>query len=235
MYRNPTFRDDDLGAILDLINNVKLGTLVSDSNGLTATHFPFVLHRNRGAKGTLVAHVPRADPVWQGFDRNDDMLAIFEGPQAYISPSWYMSKENFPTYHFCAVHVYGRPVPMTSREEVVQHLSELIEIHECGSSNPWTGYKSLGNLMDKLLPGIVGFTMEIERIQGKSRLGQNKSAADREAVRCGLRERGTDADIEIAQMMESFIYASDEASSLLSPVTTEEGAIEMQDVLDSDA
>lgn len=235
MYRNPLFRDDDLDGMLDLINEVKLGTLVSYSHGLTATHFPFVLHRTRGSKGTLVAHVPRADPIWQGFDRNDEMLAIFEGSQAYISPSWYASTENFPTYHFCAVHAYGRPAPMASRKEVVQHLSELIEIHERGSSNPWTGYKSLGKLMDKLLPGIVGFTMAIDRIQGKSRLGQNKSATDREAVRRGLRERGTEADIGIAQMMESFIYDSDEASSLLAPVTTEGGRIEVQYGLDSDA
>jgi transcriptional regulator len=228
LYRNPYFEITDLGRLHGLIEQTKFGLLVSGKDGLRAAHIPFVLHRDDGPNGTLVAHTPRADPISRSLDGETELLVIFEGPRAYVSPSWYESRINFPTYNFLVVHAYGPAKPLTDEHEVIAHLHELIGVHERERAEPWRPGKELRPYLHELLPGIAPFSLEIERLQGKFRLSQHKSAADRAGVRRGLRERGRDDDVAIAELMDDFPYETDEGRFVLAPVLVD-GVVRIQD------
>jgi transcriptional regulator len=228
VYVNPHFKEDDLGQIHDLIEANPFGVLVSARDGLRATHIPFVLHRGEGPKGTLVAHTARADPIWRGFDGKTDMLAIFQGPRSYIRARWY-AEVGLPTYNFIAVHVSGRPWAFEEEDLVVEHLDELVRVHETDYKDPWFLEDAPQSYVRPLLSAIAPFTMEIERIRAKVKVSQNRSAADREGVRRGLRKRGHDDDVVIAEVMDRYPYASDEGRSLLEPVLDDNGTVKVQE------
>jgi transcriptional regulator len=175
---------------------------VLSAGGPLAAHIPFVLHREEGRHGTLVAHVPRNDPLARHLDAEHEALAIFTGPRAYISPRWY-AHDGLPTYNFLAVHAYGHPRPLQDRDAVLAHLTELTGVHEQSFSDPWSLASASEDYVSGLLPHITAFTLEIETIQGKRKLSQNKVAEDRDGVIQGLRERGADDDLTIAGAMSA--------------------------------
>jgi transcriptional regulator len=200
MYVNPHYAERELPVLHDMIEAVRFGLLVLSAEGPLAAHIPFVLHREEGRSGTLLAHVPRNDPLARHLDAEHEALAIFTGPRAYISPRWY-SHDGLPTYNFLAVHAYGRPRPLEDHDAVLAHLAELVGVHEQTFADPWSLASTSEEHVSELLGHITAFTLEIEAIQGKRKLSQNKVAEDREGVIGGLRERGSDEDLAIADAM----------------------------------
>jgi transcriptional regulator len=216
MYINPHFAERELSVLHDTIEAVRFGLLVLCADGPLAAHAPFVLHRDEGRYGTLVAHVARNDPLARYLSDAHEALAIFSGPRAYISPRWYPSG-GLPTYNFVAVHAYGRLRPLEDRDTVLAHLAELVDVHEERLPCPWSLASASQNYVIGLLPHIVAFELEIEVVQGKRKLSQNRAAEDRDGVICGLRRRAGEDDRAIAEAMTIYPYASQEAQGRMEP------------------
>jgi transcriptional regulator len=214
LYINAHFRVDDVSVLHRIVDEARFGLLVSAGDGIDGTHIPFVLHREEGELGALIAHTPRADRSSRRFDGTAEMLAVFTGPVAYVSPTWY-EEPGLPTYNFAAVHAYGRPCAIVDRDRALEHLRELVEVHERERNGRWTLADAPAEYIETLLPHIAPFRMEIERIEGKLKLSQNKSRADRLGVSRGLRERGRDDDLAIAALMDRYPYQSDKGRPIL--------------------
>jgi transcriptional regulator len=215
MYVNPHFAERDLPVLHDTIEAVRFGVLVLCADGPLAAHVPFVLHRDEGPCGTLIAHVARSDPLARHLGDGHEALAIFSGPRAYVSPRWYHSG-GLPTYNYVAVHAYGRPVPLKGRDAVIAHLTELVDVHEQRFPAPWPLAAASEDEIAALLPHITAFTLEIEAIQGKRKLSQNRAAGDRHGVIRALRELGGENDLAIAEAMAVYPYATEEGQALVS-------------------
>jgi len=198
MYVKTDYAARELPLLHDMIESARFGLLVLCADGPLAAHIPFVLHRDRGPFGTLVAHVARADPLARHLAAGPEALAIFSGPSAYVSPRWYPDG-GLPTYNFLAVHASGRPQPLKDRDAVLAHLAELVAVHEVDS--PWSLASAPDGRVDELLPHILAFTLEISAIQGKRKLSQTRSAEERAGVIDGLSERGGEDDRAIAEAM----------------------------------
>ncbi len=208
MYVNPRYAERELPVLHEMIEAAPFGLLVLavDDRPLAA-HIPFVLRRGEGRQGTLVAHVARIDPLARQLGAGHEALAIFSGPKAYVSPRWYASG-SLPTYNFLTVHAHGRPRLLEDRDAVLAYLTELVDVHEARFPPPWSLASAAEDHVAELLPHIVAFTLEIDALQGKRKLGQNRSSEDRDGVIRGLRERGGDDDRAIARAMTDHPYAS---------------------------
>jgi transcriptional regulator len=201
MYVNPLYAERELPVLHEMIEAAPFGLLVlSVEDRPLAAHIPFVLRRDEGDRGTLWAHVARIDPLARHLADGHEALAIFSGPRAYVSPRWYRGG-GLPTYNFLAVHAHGRPRLLEGRDTVLTYLAELVDVHEQHLPPAWSLVSAADDHVAELLPHIVAFTLEIDSIQGKRKLSQNKSAEDRDGVIDGLRERGGDDDRAIAEAM----------------------------------
>lgn len=216
MYVNPHFAEHELSVLHDTIEAVRFGTLVLCADGPLAAHIPFVLHRDEGPRGTLLAHVARADPLARYLGEGGEALAIFAGPRAYVSPRW-CPGGGLPTYNYIAVHARGRARPLQDRQAVLAHLSELADVHERGSRDPWSPVSASADYIARLIPHIAAFALEIETLQGKRKLSQNRAAEDRAGIVAGLRARGGEDERAIAEAMAAYPYASEEAQPLVRP------------------
>lgn len=215
MYVNPHFRPDDPAALHEVVERHPFGLLLAARDGdLQAAHIPFVLHRDEGPRGTLEAHVAARDPIAGALDGRVEVMAVFSGPLAYVSPRWY-EDPGLPTYNFVAVHAHGRPRPMAGEAEALAHLRELVDVHEAAFDPPWSLDQASDDYVRALLPGIAPFRLPIARLEGKLKLSQNRSAADRAGVVAGLRARGGDGGRAVAELMAGFPYGSDAARPLL--------------------
>ena len=129
----------------------------------------------------LVSHMARANPQWRHVSRDEEVLAIFTGPHAYISPSWYTSEKAVPTWNYAAVHVDGRPVIMDDHERVVSLLAETVEFYERAFDRPWPNILPAA-FRDQLIHDIVAFEIQVTRIEGQFKIGQNRSQDDTDGV-----------------------------------------------------
>jgi transcriptional regulator len=158
-------------------------TLVTVEDGVPfASHLPILVEPgSEGTQGRLLAHMARANPQWRGFSQNQDVLVIFQGPHAYVSPSWYVTEPNVPTWNYTVVHAYGRPRLIEEPEECLRILRESVATYESGFEKPWT-LEQVGDYARKLLPGIAAFELRLTRVEGKFKLNQNRAPEDRRAV-----------------------------------------------------
>ena len=197
------FREERLDVLHDVIEENSFATLVSQTpSGLFASHIPILLDRAAGPFGTLRGHVARANPHWQHLP-GADALVIFMGPHAYISPSWYATAGRVPTWNYVTVHAYGTP-RLTDDPSAVRALIETtVGRYESGLEPPWDMSGLDPKAVDGLLQSIVAFEIPIARIEGKRKLNQNRSRADREGAVRGLRAHGHDDAGEIADLMEA--------------------------------
>ncbi len=200
MYVPKTFEQPNLTACHGLIEANSFGTLVSVSGGVpVATHIPFVLERERGANGTLVGHMARANPQCDLL--NAEALAVFQGPHAYVSPSWYEAAPAVPTWNYMAVHAYGTPEIIDDPGHARQALARLVDVHESSHSALWTLGSLPDEFVEEMIRGIIAFEIPVARLEGKWKLSQNRSAADRNGVIEGLRAQGDSMSHAVAQMM----------------------------------
>ncbi|MEX0582705.1 MAG: FMN-binding negative transcriptional regulator [Sneathiella sp.] len=183
MYVPPHFSVPGKETLARLLPTASFAIVVStDEDGLPiATHLPFSYDENRGENGTLVAHMARANPHGKVLERNE-VLVIFQGPHVYISPSYYATDINVPTWNYVAVHVYGRPKIIEDPVKVRHLLDRLTLENEKGTENPWRADQLDEKRLSGLMRGIIAFEIPISRIEGKAKLGQNKSAEDQAAV-----------------------------------------------------
>jgi transcriptional regulator len=208
MYLPAHFEETRPEALHALIAAHPLGALVtSGPNGLDANHVPFELDAGKdpGAPGTLRAHVARANPVWREVGPQSDVLVIFQGPTGYISPNWYPSKHEahrqVPTYTYLVVHAHGR-ITVRDDEAFVRGLvARLTRKMEAGQPVPWKMGDAPADFITQMLGAIVGIEIEVTRLVGKWKLGQNKDAADRRGAADTLLARASDQQQAVGQAM----------------------------------
>jgi transcriptional regulator len=189
MYTPKHFRADELAHMHALIRGHNFGILVTQgADGAPfATHLPFLLDERGGSNGALLAHVARANPQWRDLAAGQEALAIFQGPHAYVTPSWYSSGPNVPTWNYSAVHAYGRARIVDDPAELRGMLGALVDYHESSFEQPW--HMNLpDDYMERMMRGVVGFEIEITRLEGKLKLSQNRNAEDRQRVTEALAE-----------------------------------------------
>jgi transcriptional regulator len=150
---------------------------------LDANHIPFEFDPNQGPHGLLTAHVARANPVWQQCQQGADVLVIFRGNESYISPNWYPSKHEthrqVPTWNYEVVHVHGRLTVMDEEKFVRRVVARLTREHEASEPRPWKMGDSPPEYIAQMLKAVVGIQVEIQRIEGKAKLSQNREVRDR--------------------------------------------------------
>jgi transcriptional regulator len=179
MYIPKTFEVTDSSTLHEFIENYSFGTLVTIAGEQPiATRLPLILDRANGPHGTLLGHVARANPQWRSFDDDRQCLVMFDGPHAYVSPSWYATSPAVPTWNYAAVHVYGIPRAIHDAEQLSALVDRLVGIYETGMPQPWPGTLP-ADFRAAMLKAIVGFAIEIDRIEGKFKMGQNRPVEDR--------------------------------------------------------
>jgi len=187
MYLPRHFSEDDPAALAALMAAHPLATLVHQGpQGLTADHVPLW---HDAAGGRLLGHVARANPAWQQAD-GQPVLAVFRGEQAYVSPNWYPSKAEHhkvvPTWNYAVVHVHGRLRAVSDAAWLRRLVGLLTDRHEAGQPQPWSVDDAPAAFIEQMLAAIVGIEITIERLEGKFKLSQNRSTADRHGVADGL-------------------------------------------------
>jgi len=175
-------------------------TLLADGD-LVTNHVPFELDASRGRFGTLVGHVARANPVWRAQVCEVRSVVSFQGPQAYVTPSWYPSKREHkkvvPTWNYAVVHARGAPRFVDDRAWLHAHVSRLSDTHEAAESEPWAVSDAPDDYVERMLGAIVGVEIAIERLVGKWKVSQTRPEHDRLGVVEGLRERGDHASADL--------------------------------------
>lgn len=191
MYTPRAFALDDLPELQQLIQHTRLAQLVTfGEHGLQASHLPLLLNPDEGPNGTLYGHLAKANRQWQDLQNGSEALVIFAGAEAYVSPGFYPAKAEHgkvvPTWNYLAVHAYGQAEVFTDAERLLTLVSALTDRHENGRAQPWKVSDAPVDYIDGMLKAIVGFALPIQRLQGKRKLSQNRSAADIAGVREGL-------------------------------------------------
>ena len=208
MYTPGHFAVEDIATLHALIIAQPLATLVTHSAaGLNANHIPLQLDASAGEYGVLRGHIARANRLWQEPGQDAQALAIFQGENAYISPSWYPSKQatskGVPTWNYISVHAAGPLRFIEDSTWLRTHLDTLTNHHEDAMPEPWRMADAPEDYIDKLLSAIVGLEMPIQRLEGKWKLSQNRSAEDQAGVVNALRSQGQTMSLQMADLMEN--------------------------------
>jgi transcriptional regulator len=196
MYVPTHFKEDRVAVLHDAIRQYGFGTLVTSSEQeLEASHLPLLLDPQPAPFGTLLGHLARANPQWQRVKPGIEALAIFLGPNTYITPSWYPTKQQtgkvVPTWNYLAIHAYGTLSFFDDAEELRAHVGNMTDTHEAPRAAPWAVSDAPEKFVDQMLKAIVGFRFVITRLEGKWKMSQNRPAQDVSGVLEGLtREDG---------------------------------------------
>lgn len=200
MYIPRFNRIDDCVRITSFIRTHGFATLVATGDeGIIASHLPVLWDKTDSEWGTLRSHMARANPQWRYFESGKEILVMFQGPHAYISPSWYVMQHTVPTWNYAAVHVYGIPelLDETALRKVVDDTTAQ---YESTMPQPWK-LPLTEDEIGKMLKAIVGFSIRITRVEAKFKLGQNRSIEDQDGMLRGLQESGRSGDAELAKFI----------------------------------
>lgn len=215
MYLPKTFEVTDLSTLHEFIETYSFGTLVTVAGEQPiATRLPLLLDRTSGRQGTLLGHVARANPQWRSFDGDRQCLAMFDGPHAYVSPSWYATAPAVPTWNYATVHVYGIPRPIHDADQLSALVDKLVSAYEAGKPQPWPGTLP-ADFKAAMLKAIVGFAIEIDRIEGKFKMGQNRPVEDRIGTVVRLESSSEPAARALAQLTRKHLGL--DAAAVASP------------------
>jgi len=208
MYIPKSFQNNNIEKLHQFIERFNFATLIShNSNETHVTHVPVMLNREQGPYDTLVWHMAIPNPHAKEFNGSKNALFIFHGPHAYISPAWYKSAPNVPTWNYAAVHAVGTP-ERVSKEQLSRDLTKMVDYQEA-QLNENTQYSIPDKYKAKLLDHIDGFKLEITRIEGKFKLGQNRSLEDQAGMLYGLKNQKMNGTMTLIDLIESFQEAEE--------------------------
>jgi len=196
MYVPDYFSPPNEAALVELVRSYPFGTLVTGD--LQASHIPFLL-QEKGDGLVLCGHVAKANPHWQAFDGTCPALAMVQGPDGYISPSWGDCSKLVPTWNYMVVHARGVPSVVEARADTVRLLHQMTEVHEAKEPVPWVIGDLEAEKLEQLLDALVVFEMPVTSLEGKWKLSQNREAADKAAFVKAVLARG---DIDLAKAMK---------------------------------
>jgi len=205
MYTPPAFRLDDRDDIRAVIRAARLANFVTaTADGVQATPLPLYLDESEGEHGVLYGHLSRANPQWR-MPAIGDGLAIFMGPDAYVTPSWYATKQEtgkvVPTWNYVAVHAYGPVEFFDDTARLLEVVTRLTDRHEGERQAPWAVSDAPSDFVQAQLRGIVGMRMPLHRLEGKRKLSQNRPAGDRAGVAAGLAQSERPVDRLVASLI----------------------------------
>jgi transcriptional regulator len=207
MYTPPVFREEDEESLWAAIRTARLATFVTAAaDGLLATPLPLFLDGSEGEHGVLYGHLAKANPQCRVPPAGDG-LAIFMGPDAYVTPAWYATKQGtgkvVPTWNYVAVHAYGPVEFFDDPGRLLDAVSRLTDLHEGERASPWAVSDAPPDFVQAQLRGIVGLRMPITRLEGKRKMSQNRNAADRAGVAAGLAASERASDRKVAAVIPS--------------------------------
>lgn len=207
MYTPRSFAEEDLPTLFAFIDANPLAALITEStpDGLVATHLPLVLDRAAGPMGTLMGHVARANPHSRIASGRVSALVLFTGANAYVTPSWYAAKAEtgrvVPTWNYVAVHAHGRLRTHDDPAFLRAHLETLTRQHEGGRPDPWHVSDAPADYIAQQMKAIVAVSLQIERLEGKWKMSQNRSDADVDGVVHGLSASRVPQDQTVAAIV----------------------------------
>lgn len=205
MYVPPAFRFSDQAEIRAFCLAHPFATLVtSDEDGLFATQLPVIL-KDEGPLGAFAGHVARANPHWSRAPGPREALLIFQGPQAYVTPSWYETKREtgkvVPTWNYASVHARGRLTWPTDPDFLERNLADLTAMHEARFPHPWAMHDAPADFLNMQMRAIVGVWFEVTGVDAKMKMSQNRPAADVTGVVAGLAASQAPVDREVADLV----------------------------------
>lgn len=206
LYTPPAFRVADMAAMHAHMAACGLAMLVTASkDGPLVSHLPLLLDPDSGPSGRLIGHLARANRQWTESDLSQPAVAVFMGPDAYISPNWYPAKMEHhrvvPTWNYLTVHARGRITVHEDPAWLHDAVSRITNRHEAGRWRPWAVSDAPADFIAAQLKGIVGVELHIEALEGKEKLSQNRSAADQGGVRAGLSKEADAGSSRIRDLM----------------------------------
>ncbi|OSI76149.1 FMN-binding negative transcriptional regulator [Bradyrhizobium canariense] len=206
MYTPPSFQVVDIADLHRTMRAARSATLITATQeGLVGTMLPVVLDEREGSMGTIYAHLARANPQWK-LARTGEAMAIFNGPQAYISPSWYVTKqergEAVPTWNYVAVHAYGPVDFFDDADRLLEVVTRVTDAHDhSAGKDRWAVSDAPADFIKAELKGIVGLRLQITRLEGTRKMSQNRNAADRAGVIEGLSKSDCDESRRVAHLI----------------------------------
>jgi transcriptional regulator len=208
LYIPPAFRETDPAALHTEIRRIGFCSITTvGAAGPLISHLPVMLDTGIGPLGQIRCHVARANPQWRDSDFSKPALAVFMGPDTYVSPSWYPSKKEHgkavPTWNYVTICARGRIGIFDEREALAAHVAELSVLHEAAFPEPWQVSDAPADYMERQLKGIVGFRFDIEALEGKMKLSQNRSEADRISVAAALSASPDPQARDVGAMMDT--------------------------------
>jgi transcriptional regulator len=188
MYVPAHFREDDLAVLHRLMSEYSFATLVSteDDGVPIATHLPFVLDEHPVPNGSLKAHMALGNSQWRTLHADREVLVIFQGAHSYITPSWYENPLSVPTWNYATVHAYGFPRLIEDHALLYTHLRSLVAKHEQQFADQWQLDALPADYIEKMMKGVVGFEIQLTRLEGKWKMSQNRSESERLRVSAEL-------------------------------------------------
>ena len=210
MYLPKSFEPPDIDTLQQFVRTHPFGVLVTmTSTGLDGNHIPFLIDVEPAPYGTLRGHVARANPIWRECETSPEALVIFQGPDSFISPSWYPSKREtasvVPTWNYVVVHAHGSVRVIQDADWLRAHVEALTDRHEQDRDVPWAVTDAPADYIQKLVGAIVGIEIPISRLTGKWKLGQNRTERDRAGAVDGLRREGTESAALLAALVRDTI------------------------------
>jgi transcriptional regulator len=205
MYMPPAFRDDNQESLRATIRAARLANFITaTADGPMATPLPLYLDESEGEHGVIYGHLAKANPQWR-VPPLGDALAIFMGPDAYVTPAWYATKQEtgkvVPTWNYVAVHASGPVEFFDDPGRLLGVVTRLTSLHEGERASPWAVSDAPPDFIQAQLRGIVGLRMPVTRLEGKRKMSQNRSETDRARVAAGLAESERASDREVASLI----------------------------------
>lgn len=205
MYVPPAFKEEDFAALHETMRQARLANFVTaTAGGLMSTPLPLFLEAGEGEHGVLYGHLARANPQWT-LPPMGEAMALFMGPDAYVTPSWYATKREtgkvVPTWNYVAVHAYGDVEFFDDADRLLDVVRRLTALHEAPRAEPWSVEDAPEAFVKAQLRGIVGLRLPITRIEGKRKMSQNRNEADRSGVASGLAASERESDRQVSGLI----------------------------------
>ncbi len=204
MYLPGHFSVEDQGRIREIIHNYGFATVISmpAGEGPYINHLPLVVDPQSSDKLVLIGHMAKRNPQWRHFQKNTQAMVLFQGPHSYVTPTWYKSGRDVPTWNYAVVHVHGKVQLLESFSEQVEVLKLLTDKYESPRETPWE-FELPSDLEDPtaLTSAIISFRLEVEKIEAKFKLSQNRPALDIQGVLEGLATQKDDMSQALRKLM----------------------------------